>query len=186
MENQFWASMGDVSTDIPFRKPSMLRLADWWKEFSMLTSVDDYNVHLIGGFAEQKFGAYNYNTWDVDIVLSGEISDYKRLKQLLDNGYEMGWNNRLCIDLFWISDITAAFREDFKPYSTIRNSSTFIMKRGEEIVQKNFTADEVYNPYKGLNQLVWYEPNDVVKKVQDRLDKGLYAGVMVDLKNFFE
>ena len=184
-EIEFWASIGDVETTKPFRKPSMLRLADWWKEFSLLTTIDDYDVYLIGGFAEQKFGAYNYTTWDVDVVLSGKVTDYKKLKDLLDNGYEMGWDKYLCLDLFWISDVTAAYREKFKAHSIIRNGKTYIMQRGKDVYQKNFTADEEYTLPNGLTQLVWYEPNEVVEKVQYRLDNGLYAGVIVDLKDFF-
>lgn len=185
-EIKFWASMGDVETDKPFRKPSMLRLADFWKEFSMLTAFDDFEFYLIGGFAEQKFGAFNYPTWDIDIAITGEVNDYRKLKGLMDEGYRIGWDNYMCMDMFWISDVTAGYREDFKAHSIIRNSKTFIMMRGDDVVQKNFTADEEYTLSDGLTQLVWYEPNDVIKKVQHRLDNGLYAGVIVNLKNFFE
>ena len=184
-EIEFWASMGDVETTKPFRKPSMLRLADFWKEFSMLTSYDDFNFYLIGGLAEQKFGAYPAPTWDVDIAITGEVEDYLKLKRLLDYGYQIGWDNHMCIDMFWTSDVTHAYREEFKPVSVIRNSKTFIMKRGEEVIQQNFTADEEYTLPNGLTQFIWYEPSTPYKKVQKRLDNGLYAGVVVDLKDFF-
>jgi hypothetical protein len=184
-EIEFWASMGDVETTKPFRKPSMLRLADFWKEFSILTHYDDFNFYLIGGLAEQKFGAYPAPTWDMDIAVVGEVTDYAKLKDLLDSGYEIGWDNQICMDMFWISDITSPYREEFKPYSIIRNSKTFIMKRGEDVVQQNFTADEEYTLPNSLTQFIWYEPSEPYKKVQRRLENGLYAGVIVDLKDFF-
>ena len=188
MENfDFWASIGGAETYKPFRKPSMLRLADWWKEFSLHPDIDEFDVYLFGGFAEQKFGIYTNPTWDVDIALLGDINEfkYKPLKRLLDDGINMGFENQLNIDMFWISDITAAYREDFKPYSYIRNGRTFIMHRYGEVMQKNFSGDEEYTLPEGLTQYVWYEPNYAHQKVQGRINSGNYFGITIDLKDFF-
>lgn len=181
----FWASIGSVETYKPFRRPSMLRVADWWKEFSNHPDIDEFDIFLFGGFAEQKWGIYSNPTWDVDIAVVGKISDYKPLKRLLDYGYEVGFENHLNIDMFWISDITAAYREEFKPYSYIRNGRTFVMHRYGEVIQKNFSGDEEYPLPEGLTQYVWYEPNYAWKKVQGRINDGVYLGTAINLKDFF-
>lgn len=184
----FYATIGDVDTHTPWRRPHMLRLADWWKAWGYLTPVADYDIYLSGAFAEQKWGIYTGQTWDVDIIIIGDVKNTKELKFIMDEGYRIGWENRMCMDMIWSSDLSCCIREEFKPYSWIRNGSKFVKHRLGEITQTNFSdnASETYMLDDGLVQYVYYEPSKTWNKVQRRIQFGEYLGVWQNLKEFFD
>jgi hypothetical protein len=184
----FHASIGDVETYTPWRRPNMLRLADWWKEWGYLPAVADYEVYLAGAVAEQKWGIYTGLTWDVDIILVGEVNNTKELKYLMDEGYRIGWNNHICMDMIWSSDLFCCINQEFKPYSWIRNGSKFTKNRFGEITQHYYSeyACETYTLDDGLFQYVYYEPPLTYKKVQRRIEFGEYLGIFQNLKEFFD
>jgi hypothetical protein len=187
MNFDFYASIGDVETHTMWRRPDMMRFSDWWKEWSYLTPVDDYDIFLTGGFAEQKWGVYSGLTWDVDIVILGEVRDTKGLKSILDEGYRIGFKHQLCMDMIWSSNLFCCMNDEFVPYSWIRNSPTFTKHHYGEITQTNFisNADDYVLLPDGLVQLLWYEPSKCWNKVQRRRENGEYLGTILNLKEFF-
>ena len=186
MNYEFYAQMGDVSTTIPWKRPTLMSVANWWSEFSFEVGLEDYTVWMCGSFAERLLGIYSGFPNDLDIVLTGEITSEKRLKHLMDTAMEIGFEKRVLVDIFWSSDVLFPHYDEFQPYATIRNSKTFIKYMNGETYQKNFEADEVYPLTNGLHQYVWYEPSPTYKKVQQRKDAGLYLGTVVDCREFFE
>ena len=186
MDIDFYAQMGDVSTTIPWKRPTMISVSDWWKEFSFEVGLEDYQVWLCGSFMERTLGVYNGFPNDFDVVLTGEVKDEKRLKHLMDTAMIIGFEKKLLVDIFWSSDVLFPHHEEFKPYATIRNGQTFIKKMSNQVYQTNFNADEVYPLSNGLTQFVYYNPSITYKKVQERKNLGLYAGVIVEAREFFE
>ena len=99
---------------------------------------------------------------------------------------EENTGKRVLVDIFWSSDVFYPHYEEFQPYATIRSARTFIKQMNGETYQKNFDADEVYPLSNGLTQYVHYEPSSTYRKVQLRKDMGLYTGVIVNCRDFFE
>ena len=186
MEFEFYAQYGDISTTTPWKRPTLMSVTDWWKEFSFEVGLEDYEVWLCGSFAERLLGVYNGFPNDLDIVLTGDVKDEKKLKHLLDTAIQIGFEKRVLVDIFWSSDVFYPHYEEFQPYATIRSARTFIKQMNGETYQKNFDADEVYSLSNGLTQYVHYEPSSTYRKVQLRKDMGLYTGVIVNCRDFFE
>lgn len=186
MEFEFYAQMGDVSTTTPWKRPTMMTVSDWWKEFSFEVGLEDYDVWMCGSFMEKTLGVYAGYPNDFDVVLTGNIKSEKKLKYLLDRGMEIGFEKRILVDIFWSSDVLSTHYDPFKPYANIRNGKTFIKQINDDVTQTNFSGDEVYTLSNGLTQFVYYEPSKTWKKVQYRKDAGQYVGVVVDAREFFE
>jgi hypothetical protein len=178
MENNFYASMGDVHTNIVWGRPNLIKLEAWWNEWKQVDGIDDYEIYLSGAFAEQLWGNYKGLTWDVDIIMIGKLKNSKELKHIMDEGYHIGWNNRLCMDIIHSSDLHCGINKDFKPYSFIRNGSKFTKNRFGELSEVSFAdrADEINYLDDGLVQLNYNKPSKLWNKVQSRLKTGEYIG----------
>ena len=181
----FYFSIGDVSTSTPFRRPTLVSVTDWWKEFKYEVGLDDYDVWVCGSFVEKTLGVYDRPPNDLDIVFTGEIQSERKLKELLDAAMSIGFKHRFAVDAFWSSELISIM-DEFKPYANIRNASGYIKTVGGEIVQRHYTADEHYPLSNGLHQYVWYEPSSTYKKVQERKDMGLYVGAVKLASEFFD
>ncbi len=182
----FYFSIGDVSTSAPFRRPTLVSVTDWWKEFKYEVGLDDYDVWVCGSFVEKTLGVYDRPPNDLDIVFTGEIQSERKLKELLDAAMAIGFKHRFLVDAFWSSDIMFPHHEKFKPYATIRNASGYIKTISGELVQRHYKADEIYPLSNGLFQYVYYEPSRTYKKVQERKDMGLYVGAVKLASEFFD
>ena len=186
MDYEFYAQIGDVSTTTPWRRPTLMSVTDWWKEFSFEVGLEDYNVWLVGSFMERLFGVYDGFPNDLDVVLTGDIPSYPKLKKLLNRGIEIGFEKRLLVDIFWSSDVFHPHLEEFKPFSLIRAGKTFIKHMNGEVYQSNFGGDEEYTLPNGLTQFVYYEPTKMMEKVQLKKDMGSYIGIVVNARDLFE
>ena len=182
----FYFSIGDVSTSTPYRRPTLVSVTDWWKEFKYEVGLDDYDVWVCGSFVEKTLGVYDRPPNDLDIVFTGEIQSERRLKELLDAAMAIGFKNRLLVDAFWSSDVMFPHNVPFKPYATIRNASGYIKTISGELVQRHYNADEHYPLSNGLHQYVWYDESPTYKKVQERKDNGLYVGAVKLASEFFD
>ena len=183
---EFYFSIGDIETDIPYRRPTLVSVTDWWKEFKYEVGVDEFDIWLCGSFMEKTLGVYNRPPNDLDVVFTGEIQDEARLKKLLDRAMEIGFDNKVLIDAFWSSDVLFPHHNEFKPYATIRNASGYSKMVGGELVQRHYKADEHYALSNGLHQYVWYNESPTYKKVQQRRDSGEYVGAILSASEFFD
>ena len=181
----FYYSVGDVSTTIPYRRPTLVSVTDWWKEFKYEVGLDDFNVYVCGSFIEKTLAVYDRPPNDLDIVFTGEIQSERKLKELLDAAMAIGFKHRFLVDAFWSSDIIALM-DEFKPYAQIRNASGYIKTVRGELVQRHYSADEHYALSNGLHQYVYYQPSKTYKKVQERKDNGLYVGAVKLATEFFD
>lgn len=186
MDLDFYAELGDVSTIIPWKRPTLMTVTDWWKEFSFEVGVEEFDIWLVGSFMEKTLGVYQGYPNDLDVVLTGDIPSYSTLKKVLDKGIKIGFEKRLMVDMFWCSDVLHPHREKFQPFSIIRAGKSFLKTQSGETTITQFTSDEEYELPNGLTQFVYYHPTNMMKKVQERKDLGEYVGVVMNAREFFE
>lgn len=180
---KFFAQFGDISTTTPWKRPTMVSVSDWWKEWYYTVGVEDYKVYLVGSFAEKLFGVYSGQIWDVDILLMGDIKNPKGLKTIMDEAIRIGFQKQLLVDIMWSSHIVDPY--EFKPYSMVRNAKSFVKKLSDDVEQKTFYGDEEYTLDDGLIQYVYYDMPPMHRKNLHRRDNAEYLGTIVDLKDFF-
>ncbi len=66
----------------------------WLKAFLQIAGIGHYDIWLCGGFLQQK-----WDTWDVDIVLTGPL-EFQSLEQILRQGLDLALNQfRLLVDI---------------------------------------------------------------------------------------
>lgn len=93
---------GNVEVYDKFESPTKESFYKWRGEFLETTNLDNYNVAFVGNAAERIFGISTIPTYDIDIVLSGEIDSYENLFNILTTAFKLGLKNNLCIDIFHI------------------------------------------------------------------------------------
>jgi len=184
MELDFYATVGDITTRRPWRRPNLISVCDWWKEFQFEPDLHLFQVWLTGSYMEKKLGIYSGICNDLDVVLTGPITNNKKLKRLLDRGMEIGFQNGLLVDMFWSSEVTNLMSE-FKPYANIRNGLGMTKYSNGKIEQNNYTGDEIYALGEGLHQFVYYEPSKSFKKMKYRQSAGQYLGLSIQAEEFF-
>lgn len=97
----FYYQKGDISTTIPWNRPTPLIFNQWLEEWSQIPGVKEYKVFLTGAFCQNYFLNENIETWDVDMILIGELQYYSILKNILDKAVEIGFKHKILIDIFW-------------------------------------------------------------------------------------
>ncbi len=184
MELDFYATIGDVSTRRAWRRPNLISVCDWWKEFQFEPDLHLFEVWLTGSYMEKKLGIYSGFCNDLDVVLTGPITNNKKLKRLLDRGMEIGFQNGVLVDIFWSSEINTEMTE-FKPYANVRNGLGLTKYSNGKIEQNNYTGDEIYALGEGLHQFVYYDTSKSFKKMQYRQSAGQYLGLSMKAEEFF-
>jgi len=99
----FYCKLGDIETTTPWMRPTIDSFRRWSMEWVQLNNLSDFDVYLVGGFAE-KLNNYNLQTWDVDIVLRGDIQSFQNLKNVMDSAVSLGFSNCMLIDIMWVND----------------------------------------------------------------------------------
>lgn len=93
--------LGNISTTIPWARPTWSALENWWQEYKNISGTEAYDFYVVG------HSLYNINeTWDIDIALTGDIPDVNKLGYILEKGLDLALNKyRIYIDLKWYSSI---------------------------------------------------------------------------------
>lgn len=97
----FYYKVGDIHTTTPWGRPTKSRFNKWLLEWSELKGVKQYQVYLTGAFCQKYFLDEKISTWDIDLILMGDTTNYPELKNILDKAVEIGFKYRLLIDAFW-------------------------------------------------------------------------------------
>ena len=112
----FHYKIGDISTTTPFKKPTREGVEVWWDKFKNTPHLNDYEVYIGGAVLN------NIETWDVDIILTGEVKYPNELYNILNTAMQLGFKHWLLIDIKWVSRIyNTDIEEDFIGYEEIRN-----------------------------------------------------------------
>jgi|LauGreDrversion4_2_1035121.scaffolds.fasta_scaffold246177_2 hypothetical protein len=117
-DRTFIYKRGIVETNVPWTKPSYEKIKEFLEIINNSTEIfKQYECYLIGGvlFDFEK-------TWDVDIVMTGPISDYDTLESYMNILYDIAFNQfKLLLDIQWldgkIPEVTAQqlMSSDFIP-----------------------------------------------------------------------
>jgi hypothetical protein len=117
-DNTFIYKRGIVETNTPWTKPTYEKLKDFLEIIDVSTEIfKQYECYLIGGVL------FDFeNTWDVDIVMTGQISDYETLESYMNILYDISFNQfQMLLDIQWldgkIPEVTAQqlMSPDFQP-----------------------------------------------------------------------
>jgi hypothetical protein len=97
----FYYKRGDIEVTDPWKRPSKESFESFLIDFQQLKGIQNYQVYLVGAFCENYYLGTNRETWDVDLILRGDIQDYTELKDILNKSIEIGFKHNILIDIAW-------------------------------------------------------------------------------------
>lgn len=152
----FYYQVGPISTTFPWFRPTPERIKNLVKEAKQIKDYQKYTLFLVGGVVNGKLG----KTWDVDIVINGDISDLDQYQNFLAQLYDLALNKHgLLIDVCWL---------DKKPVNTHQNIEYTAVMFGE--ARKRIGNDESVMSFKNSERLTEYL---IRKKIQFPTRKAL-------------
>ena len=86
---------GAAKTKIPWYRPRGELLNIWKDEFLKISGVDKYKFWVCGGILE------DWETWDTDILVTGKVTSYQELENIMVSATQLGLNYRQLIDINW-------------------------------------------------------------------------------------
>ena len=86
---------GRVTTHAPWFPPDPLLLNAWRDEFFLVPGVENYTFWLCGAAME------SWPTMDTDILVTGDITNYHELENILASAMQIGFKYRQFIDIAW-------------------------------------------------------------------------------------
>ena len=90
---------GPCKTTTPWYRPDPYNLELWYKELcGTIEDFSNYKLWLWGG------ALHNRETWDVDVIITGELTDIDLLENIMTEAVNIGYKNRLLIDICWCHD----------------------------------------------------------------------------------
>jgi hypothetical protein len=128
----FHYKIGDIATATPFKKPTREGVEVWWDKFKDTPHLNDYEVYIGGAVLN------NIETWDVDIILTGEIKYFNELYNILNSAVQLGFKHWLLIDIKWVSNLHKdgedfQEREEIRNYNRVENNSRIKKYPGTQI-----------------------------------------------------
>ena len=97
----FYYKRGDIEVTDPWERPNNINFESFLKDFKKIKGIEDYQVYLVGAFCENYYLGTQRETWDVDLILIGEIKDYLKLKNILNRAMKIGFKHSLLVDISW-------------------------------------------------------------------------------------
>jgi hypothetical protein len=101
----FYYKRGDIEITDPWERPNNINFESFLNDFKKIKGIKDYQVYLVGAFCENYYLNTERETWDVDLILIGEIKDYLKLKNILNRAMKIGFKHSLLVDISWRSSL---------------------------------------------------------------------------------
>jgi len=96
---EFEYQVGSVTTTIPWFQPTKNILNKFIKTIPKIEYYEKYNLFLVGGIVNKKIS----ETWDVDIVVCGEIIPHE-FEKFLHEIYDIALNKfNILVDVRWFN-----------------------------------------------------------------------------------
>ena len=92
----FTASFGDITTNIPWRRPTTTKVNDFQTEWFDSNDISSFNIWLCGSYRESIERNVDWPIWDVDYVINGDLNS--TLVDLLQSALTIGFNYKLLVD----------------------------------------------------------------------------------------
>ena len=166
MKKTSYIQIGEFTSTYPNKKPTPEGVAYWWNDFKKTPHLDDYEVYICGAVLEGID-----NTWDLDVVITGDIKYHNELKFILDEGIRIGLKYWMLVDIVWTSRIIDSINEGFKPHTAIRSFNKSKMFRDKELSYDKISKEI----YPGLYQRELLKENKSFKKHYQRIKDGKYT-----------
>ena len=164
MDKQFFR-IGEIQTNRPWDRPTTEAVLVWWDKFKETKYLDQFEVWVCGGFLEGT------ETWDVDIILTGEFKYPANLKHVLDEGIRLGFKHWLLMDIVWQDKVVFPYLT-FEPFRRIRNFNEVEKLTPTEHVLKKYKGVEIYP---GLFQQQNDKPTKSFEFAQKMIKEGKYT-----------
>lgn len=178
----FYCKIGDISTSVAWYSPTKQRLENWYKEWIQLEGAQDFDLYLVGNLAEKIYGNSDTITWDVDLVLIGDIKNYKVLKNLLKQSILIGWRHYMMIDMTHNNKLFSQLKNE--PLKQIRYSRNFYKKKDNIVEEFTWSGDKTNPLPEGLKELIFTQPPGYNKWIEKQKEN-IYLGVEKNFKDFF-
>ena len=99
IDTEFEYQVGSVTTTIPWFQPTKHILNKFIKTIPKIEYYEKYNLFLVGGVVNKRIS----ETWDVDIVVCGEIIPHE-FEKLLHQIYDIALNKfNILVDVRWFN-----------------------------------------------------------------------------------
>jgi|TARA_B110000438_G_C15721727_1_gene610148 hypothetical protein len=164
MKKSFYR-IGDQVTSRPWDRPTHEAISVWWESFKETKHLDQFEVWICGGALEGT------ETWDVDIILTGESKYPADLKYVLDEGIRIGFKHWLLVDIVWQDKVVFPYLT-FEPFRRIRNFNEVEKQTNEEHMLRKYNGVEIYP---GLYQQQNDKPTKSFKFAQKMIKEGRYT-----------
>lgn len=133
----FLYKVGEVQTQIPWRRPNKLSFTKWLEEWQNTPGLNNYKAYLCGTFLQNYLDNCDLGreTWDIDVFLTGEVKDYNELKHILSQAQILGFKHELLIDIGWINklyELNLEYEENLHNITYIKNYKKIIKKTPDE------------------------------------------------------
>ena len=177
--------LGDITIYEKWNRPTLGVFKECLKQWRELhPNTDPYEIYLIGCAAEKWFGECKLETWDIDLAIKGPIHDYEKLAAMMKDAVRIGFENRIFIDIFWISWLYDN-SGTVVPYEQIRfyKHTHLENKLGNVLINDldyDNNAEEL--PY-GLFKFYRNNGSRSLTKVQTRIKDGNYKHIHINLKD---
>ena len=169
---------GDIEVYNKFQQPTKKLLYEWRREFLENTHLDNYDVLFMGNAAERIFGVSKIPTYDIDIILSGEIDSYENLSNIFNTAFKIGLKNNLCIDIFHI-DKNVFTTEWWGEYNQIRFYDRIKINGKPDIIGFNNVERLPYGLYKSFRNQI---NSKSYHKHTSRIESAQYLSLRFNLK----
>lgn len=163
----FLYEVGVVKTTDKWYRPSKDILRTWFNLIQDLPGFSNYNFYAGDSLFKVE------KTWDVDILMTGEINDYGELRDFLNISIQLGFEHRQLIDIYHVSTLFT-WEEGFRPFIKTRSWTT-----QKKTIEGRITVDNNL-PYTeevidGLYTLEHNKPPKSYEYWQEMYQKGIYA-----------
>jgi hypothetical protein len=97
----FYYKRGDIEVINPWERPSAISFESFLKDFKQIEGIQNYQIYVVGAFCENYYLGTQRETWDVDLILIGNVINYIELKNILNQSIEIGFRHNILIDIVW-------------------------------------------------------------------------------------
>jgi hypothetical protein len=193
----FYVRCGNIESNIPWGRPNVQALKNWYTQLSQLNSnTNKFKFNIVGGFAE-KLSNPNIDTWDIDIALTSDIiEDYNQIKTLLDDATKLAFENKILLDIYWVNHQLFDFHQNLSADTNLENidKSKLILIRNFydfEITKNGNTTyidlrnnQQVRELIDGLYMFYGYNES-TINKVISRIKDNIYKRNIVEIQSIY-
>ena len=129
----FLYKVGEVETKIPWKRPNKLSFTNWLEEWQKTPGLSNYKAYLCGTFLQNYLDNSDLGreTCDIDVFLTGKITNYEELKNILTQAQILGFKNELLIDIGWIDklyELNLEYEDNLHNVTYIKNYKKIVKK----------------------------------------------------------